>query len=38
MIRFPKTAHEIARMVLLAAQGRSMRSIAEELGPGRASR
>lgn len=43
MIRSPKTEHGIverARIVLLAAQGRSTRSIASELGtwPGRVSR
>jgi len=43
MIRSPKTEHgmvERARIVLLAAEGRSTRSIAEELGswPGRISR
>lgn len=43
MVRSPKTGHglvERARIVLLAAEGRSTRSIAEELGtwPGRVSR
>lgn len=43
MVRSPKTAHglvERARIVLLAAEGRSTRSIADELGtwPGRVSR